>query len=122
MPIPIILAAALCIANVHDGDTIRLCNGERVRLVGIDAPEVGRSPRCSAASRRRLAGSKNPPWCDAAAGKVSRDQLSAFLKAGPVTIKRVGKDDYGRTLGKLSMGGRDAGEYLMRRGLARRWR
>lgn len=69
--LPIFAAAGLCIASVHDGDTIRLCDGERVRLQGIDAPELADSPRCSTQQRQRLAGSKNPAWCDDAAGARS---------------------------------------------------
>ena len=52
----IIIAAVLCVflvgpvfslteatvARVIDGDTIVLADGERVRLIGMDAPEVGR--------------------------------------------------------------------------------
>jgi endonuclease YncB( thermonuclease family) len=115
-------AAGLCIASVHDGDTIRLCGGERVRLAGIDAPEVVDSPRCSPQQRQRLAGSKNPPWCDYRAGDASRDGLRAFLLTGRVSIERLGRDDYGRTLANLYVNDRDAGEYLIRRGLARGWR
>lgn len=121
MPL-ILTAAALCIAYVHDGDTVRLCSGERVRLAAIDAPELNGSPRCSAATRRRLAGSNNPPWCDHAAGAQSRDALAAFLGSGPVQISRQGTDRYGRTLAKLSVNGRDAGRYLVSLGLARVWR
>jgi len=123
MPLPIMIAAAaaLCIANVHDGDTIRLCSGERVRLQGIDAPEVADSPRCSVRSRRRLASSRNPPWCDYAAGEASRYALVRYLRTGKVTIERSGTDDYGRTLARLRVKGRDAGNYLIGHGLARRW-
>jgi endonuclease YncB( thermonuclease family) len=122
MPIAIILAAAVCIANVHDGDTVRLCDGERVRLLGIDAPELPNSPRCSPKQRRRRAGSRNPPWCDFAAGEASRDALARYLRSGTVTIARSGADDYGRTLARLRVNDRDAGEYLISRGLAHRWR
>lgn len=115
-------AAGLCVASIHDGDTIRLCDGERVRLEGIDAPEVTGSPRCSSRQRQALEGSKNPPWCDFKAGAASRDQLRAFMSAGRVSIERSGHDRYGRTLAKIYVGGRDAGEYLVRRGLARPWR
>lgn len=118
----ILAAAALCIASVHDGDTIRLCDGERVRLVGIDAPEVTGSPRCSSRQRKALAGSKNPPWCDFRVGTQSRDQLREFLSSGKVTIERTGRDRYGRTLAHIYVNDRDAGEHLVRRGLARPWR
>jgi len=121
IPALILASAALCIASVHDGDTIRTCAGERVRLEGIDAPEVFDSPRCTMQSRQRLASSNNPPWCDYGAGEASREALRAFLSAGPVTITRTGTDRYGRTLANLSVKGRDAGEYLVRLGLARWW-
>lgn len=119
--VPLILAA-ICIASVHDGDTIRLCSGERVRLEGIDAPEVAGSPRCSAKSRARLASSKNPAWCDSRLGLQSRDALRSFLESGSPAISRNGTDRYGRTLASLSVNGRDAGRYLVSRGLAKPWR
>lgn len=122
MPILLAAAAAACIANVHDGDTVRLCDGERVRLEGIDAPELTGSPRCSAQSRVRLKASANPAWCDAAAELASRDGLRAFLASGPALIRRTGTDRYGRTLATLSVNGRDAGQYLIARGLAHPWR
>ncbi|CDO34888.1 thermonuclease family protein [Novosphingobium sp. KN65.2] len=114
-------AAAACIAYVHDGDTVRLCDGERIRVENIDAPELNGSSRCSAQSRERLAGSRNPAWCDFALGENSRDALAAFLSAGPVIVTRHGSDRYGRTLATLSVNGRDAGRYLVSLGLARVW-
>lgn len=116
------ILAVACIASVHDGDTVRLCDGERVRLANIDAPELAGSSRCTARTRARLAGSKNPSWCDGKAGIRSRDQLRAFLASGRAMIRRTGTDRYGRTLARLSVNGRDAGEYLIARGLARPWR
>jgi len=120
----LILAAAVtaCIGNIHDGDTVRLCTGERVRIQNIDAPEVAGSPRCSPQSLRRLLGSKNPPWCDYQLGQRSRDALETFLGRGPVTIARTGTDQYGRTLARLIVNGKDAGTYLVSMGLARPWK
>ena len=40
---------------------------------------------------------------------------------GPVKIQRQGLDQYGRTLARVVVNGIDAGEWLIRRGLARRW-
>lgn len=123
MPLlPLFAAAGLCIASVHDGDTIRLCDGERVRLEGIDAPEVKGSPRCSSRQRQMLVSSKNPPWCDFKAGAASRDHLRAFMLTGQVSIERLGHDRYRRTLARIYVGGREAGDYLVKRGLARQWR
>lgn len=117
-----LVAQPVCIARVHDGDTIRLCSGERIRLANIDAPELAGSERCSAASRRRLQSSRNPSWCDFNRGRQSRDALAAFLATGTVRVLRQGTDHYGRTLARLTVNGRDAGAWLISRGLARRWK
>lgn len=119
----LVLAAAVVCSTiaVHDGDTLR-CGSERVRIVNIDAPELPDSPRCSPQQRARLAGSRNPPWCDHALAVRSRDALRAFVARGRVTIERTGTDRYGRTLAHVSVDGQDAGAYLVRQGLARAWR
>lgn len=106
--------ASLCIAGVHDGDTIRTCRGERIRIENIDAPELPGSPKCT--DRRRQG------WCDYALAQKSRDALASFLASGPVSISRSGTDKYGRTLARLAVNGQDAGSYLVALGLARPWR
>lgn len=105
-------AGGLCIANVHDGDSIRLCDGERVRIANIDAPEMPGSSRCDKG---------RGGWCDYRLAELSRDALRAFLATGDVTIVRLGKDRYGRTLARVRVNGQDVGTYLVRKGLARRW-
>jgi endonuclease YncB( thermonuclease family) len=118
MSFPLILAAALaagCPAmSVHDGDSIR-CGAERVRIADIDAPELPDSPKCEDYGARNA-------WCDYAMGYRARDALQAFLSRGQVVIIRQGQDKYGRTLALVRVNGIDAGEYLVRLGLARRWR
>lgn len=104
---------SLCIADVHDGDTIRTCDGERVRVANIDAPELRGSPKCKDPSRQG--------WCDYALAARSRDELASFLAAGSVAISRNGTDRYGRTLATLSVDGQDAGDHLVSLGLARVW-
>ncbi|TYC83813.1 thermonuclease family protein [Novosphingobium sp. BW1] len=106
-------APSLCIGSVHDGDTIRTCAGERVRIENIDAPELPNSPKC--ADRRRQG------WCDYSLAVRSRDELASFLKGGHVAISRSGTDRYGRTLARLLVDGRDAGDHLVELGLARPW-
>lgn len=113
----ILAAAAAVSCTVHDGDTVR-CDGERIRLVGIDAPELQGSPRCNP---RHLRGGKNPSWCDYDLGERSRDALAAFIERGPVVVNRQGVDRYGRTLATLEINGKDAGAYLVHQGLARWW-
>lgn len=73
--------------RVTDGDTIR-CGGERIRLLAIDAPEL--PGHCQ--GRRRCA--PGNPY-------TSTESLrSAML--GRLTIDRVGKDHYGRTLARVA--------------------
>ncbi|WP_236555021.1 thermonuclease family protein [Novosphingobium sp. 9U] len=69
--------------TVTDGDTIR-CGDERIRLLGIDAPE--RPGHCRV-GRDCVDGD---PY-------ASASNLAAAL-TGQLTINRVGEDHYGRTL------------------------
>ncbi len=91
-------------ACVVDGDTLWLA-GEKIRLVRIDAPEASH-PRCPA---------------EQALAARATAALAEILGAGPVTIERRGVDRYGRTLATVRAGGADAGEEMMRRGLAQEW-
>lgn len=68
---------------VVDGDGLR-CGRERLRLLGIDAPEVGQCPR----NRR----------CAPGDGVASRRSLAAALRIGPVRYSVVSRDRYGRAV------------------------
>lgn len=74
--------AAVSTCQAVDGDTLR-CKGERIRLLGIDAPEKG----------------KCRPGRNCAPGdpRASQRSLAAAL-TGKLRIQRVGTDRYGRTL------------------------
>jgi micrococcal nuclease len=114
MPV-VLAAAALCLSpSVHDGDTIR-CGRERVRIANIDAPELPDSPKCQD-RRRSLPGAILPR------AKPRAWALVRLLSRGRVMIERQGTDPYGRTLATVSVGGVDAGDYLIAQGLARPWR
>lgn len=79
-----------CLApRVTDGDTIR-CGAERVRLLGIDAPELHGCPRY-----RRCA-----PGDPVAATQ----SLKQAITAGPVTYEVVSYDHYGRTVAVVRAG------------------
>lgn len=73
--------------RVVDGDTLR-CGDERIRLLGIDAPEL---PGHCAQGRN----------CAPGNGFASMRSLSEAL-APPLNIRRVGYDRYGRTLALVS--------------------
>ncbi|WP_426261630.1 thermonuclease family protein [Sphingomonas sp. DC1100-1] len=73
--------------TVTDGDTVR-CNGERIRLLGIDAPELPGHCRMG----------RN---CAPGDGYASKQSLADAM-IGTIRINRVGEDRYGRTLAILS--------------------
>ena len=79
--------------TVVDGDTLR-CGRERVRLLGIDAPEL--PGHCQA-------GRHCAPGDPFASTRSLRDALAR----GPVSIQRVGQDHYGRTLALVRAGRTD---------------
>ena len=90
----ILLATFLCtVAGVHDGDTLRCGSGTRVRLAGIDAPEVGRCPRyrwCAKgdaqASRRALERMTLGRTIRCEANGTSYDRVTAWCRAGGVDV------------------------------------
>lgn len=76
----LLLAVAAC--WVTDGDTIR-CGEERVRLLGIDAPEF----HCP---RTRDCVNGDP--------QAATDYLASLMRGREISLWRVGIDRYGRTL------------------------
>lgn len=87
-----------------DGDTIT-CNGENIRMAGIDTPEI-KHPKHGI--------SKDQPYGKKAAALTKK----LIKKAGGVTIIRAGKDKYGRTLGFVFVNGELLGVELINAGLA----
>jgi endonuclease YncB( thermonuclease family) len=85
------------VTSVIDGDTLDLANGERVRLVGIDTPEVG---ECGY--------------------EKARDRLIALVEGERVTLAESDedRDRYGRLLRYVDLGPLDAGLRLVKDGLA----
>lgn len=79
-------------ADVIDGDTIR-CGQERVRLLGIDAPELHRCPR----HRRCVDG-------DPVASRLS---LRQAVSSGPVRYRMLKHDRYGRAVAVVKAGSLD---------------
>ena len=104
-----------CIRYVHDGDTVKRCDGRRLRLVGIDAPEVRGSPSCTVTKR-------SSHWCDYRKGEEAKRALERFIASGKMVIRYTGKVGYyGRPLVRIMVDGRDAGQWLIAQGLARKW-
>lgn len=107
MILAILLAASALPAGACravDGDTLR-CGAERVRLIGIDAPEL---PGHCARHRRCAPGD---PF-------AARAHLARLLRSGPIMITRTGQDHYGRTLALVRAGGTDLSCAQLRGGFA----
>lgn len=101
---------------VIDGDTIRV-RGEAYRLVGFDAPEIGRTARCER---------------EVAKGYEAKAALVDLVHSGkPLTLQRVACScapsslegsqfcNYGRRCGTLRVGSDNVGTILIRAGLAK---
>ncbi|MBY4678082.1 thermonuclease family protein [Marinobacterium arenosum] len=90
------------VRHIYDGDTVQLSDGRRVRLLGINTPELGRDGRP-----------------DQAHAEAARQALLALIDDQPLRLV-VGiqpKDHYGRLLGHLfSPDGRNLSEQLLRNG------
>lgn len=93
-----IAAILLCLAPVAiDGDTIKCSTGERVRIFGIQAPEIGMS-----------------------GAEASKRSLQALVKPGVNCIHKGAS--YNRVVGICMTGsGVDVGEQQIRRGMAYEW-
>lgn len=81
--------------RVHDGDTF-YANGRRIRVRGIDTPELGQ-PRSFAA----------------------RERLQQLLSSGTVTLQPRAVDKYGRTVATVMVNGQDVAAVLRAEGYAK---
>lgn len=88
------------VVRVVDGDTLDLDDGDRVRILGIDAPETGPAPECGGLEAFRSL---------AAAAEGRR----VTLAYGPTC-----RDRHGRLLAHVRVGGVLAGQQLLAAGLA----
>ena len=89
--------------SIFDGDTVVLPGGDRIRLLGIDAPETF-DARCE---RELMLGLR------------VRQRLAELLQGQAVTIERQFKDRFGRSLATIRLADdRDVGDVLVEEGLA----
>ncbi len=102
---PYAATVAAQVEKVLDGDTLALTDGRRVRLLGINAPELGHR------------GAPDQPYAQAA-----RKALQTFLNDGQsvaLLYDRERRDRYGRELAHLyRYDGANAATHLLRQGLA----
>lgn len=91
-------------ARVIDGDTLEI-SGARIRLAGIDAPEL--SQTCA-----------DGRGGDTRCGRQVRAALAEFIGADVVVCRPFDRDRYGRLLAACAARGRDLGTWLVENGLA----
>ena len=87
-----------------DGDTLRQ-GSERIRLLGIDAPELQQT--CSRPN--------GEVW---ACGRAARDLLADLVQDLSVTCQPQGRDRYQRILAKCKSREIDLGGHLVQKGMA----
>lgn len=91
------------VEHVYDGDTVRLSDGRRIRIIGINAPETAKKDRAG----EYLADDST----EALKGLLQSGQVSLLLGEEP-------QDRYKRWLGHLFVDGRLVSEQLLLQGLA----
>ncbi|WP_155263722.1 thermonuclease family protein [Sphingomonas segetis] len=96
-------------AYVVDGDTIH-CGADRVRLLGIDAPEIEHCPR----------------WrqCASGNGEASKQSLKSAMRLGPIRYQAITRDRYGRQVAVVWAGKVNLSCWQLQRGQAsykRKW-
>lgn len=84
------------VSKVLDGDTFILRNGERVRLLGINAPELG---RCGA--------------------DLAKETLTKLVLNKPIILREDKRDTYGRRMGLVYVGSQLVNETMLLSGMAR---
>jgi endonuclease YncB( thermonuclease family) len=91
---------------VVDGDTFWF-DGEKIRIVDIDTPELS-PPRCEAERIK---------------GEAAKSRLLTLLNAGKFSLSAgfPDEDKYGRKLRTVSRAGKSLGGVLIAQGLARSW-
>jgi len=87
------------VISVSDGNTITVLNDQnhqhKIHLEGIDAPESNQD-----------------------FGSRAKQSLSDLVFGKTVTVTSSKKDKYGRTLGRVTLDGKDIGQEQIKRGMA----
>lgn len=100
--------------TITDGDTIRLSNGTRVRLVGFNTPEKF-EPMCADEAKLGNRASERLRELVGQAASTNVRLVACSCKPGTQGTKKC---NYGRSCGKLEVDGRDVGQILISEGLA----
>ncbi|WP_415886025.1 thermonuclease family protein [Neptuniibacter sp. QD37_6] len=96
-------AETVKIAHIYDGDTVKLTDGRRVRLIGINTPETAKEDKPAEA------------YADQATAHLKTLLKDADLS---LVVGKEPKDRYKRWLAHLYADGQHVGESLLENGLA----
>lgn len=106
-------APTYLVVACNDGDTCRLKASDntqiKVRLVGIDAPEMGKK-------------SKKKKKDGQAGGQEAKDFLNKLVVGKTVTLRSYGADAYGRNLAEIIIDNQPANLKMVSEGLAEVYR
>ena len=86
------------IKSCYDGDTCTTTDGEKIRLACIDTPEL------------------KDKKADPIAAKEARDFLNNLVTNEEVSIRRITKDRYGRTVAELFKNDINVQELIVKKG------
>ncbi|OGG31308.1 hypothetical protein A3A63_01325 [Candidatus Gottesmanbacteria bacterium RIFCSPLOWO2_01_FULL_46_9] len=86
----------MTVVDVHDGDTFTLVDGQRVRLLGADAPEL---TRCGS--------------------EEAKQKLKSLVMGKNITLTEEKRDTYGRRMGLVYVGNTLVNETMLKAGFAR---
>lgn len=100
---PVQAGEPVSVADIYDGDTVKLSDGRKVRLIGLNAPETKKKNKPA------------EPYSEQAT-----EHLRQALKSNEVRLllERDHKDHYGRWLGHLVIADQLVSEGLIKNGLA----
>ncbi len=99
-----VILSILLTVSVHDGDTITL-NGTRIRLWGIDAPELAQS--C-----------ENELGQSFKCGDSAKNELVQLIGNKSVSCEAIDIDRYGRTVARCTAGEADLNAEMVKSGWA----
>ncbi|MCR8540475.1 MAG: thermonuclease family protein [Prochlorococcus marinus CUG1439] len=92
------LITEVIIKDCYDGDTCTTIKGEKIRLACIDTPE--------------LKGPKAKP----VEAKEAKEFLNNLVANKQISVRRITKDRYGRTVGELFKNGLNIQEMIVAKG------
>lgn len=97
------------IIDVHDGDTFTTSDNKKIRLFGVDTPEIS----------NQFDGFNQTEGVEQIYARAARDFAANMLLNNEVTIEEMSTDKYSRTVASLQVGAKDLAFELVSHGLAR---